>query len=183
MAVREAMMSVEDKKEKELSTPNVGVWVEKWAPILPATGYLTEGLTTNALVAGQGGPGGGNEPPPPGPDPIRFDRPGRGGPRGGRPDGNPIDQLRGRASAVSSSSNTNVAIHYVLLTCRSVNMSKTGPAANTSIAEAVADELKGKTNYFEANMTKVIGDILGADTTNLTISFQVQVKLLRPMKL
>ena len=62
-------------------------------------------------------------------------------------------------------------------------MSKTGPAANTSIAEAVAEELKGKTNYFDANMTKVIGDILGADSTNLTISFQVQVKLVRPIKL
>src|SRR6185436_20734464 len=51
MTVREALMNVEDKKEKELGTPNVGVWVEKWAPILPATHYLTDGLTTNALLA------------------------------------------------------------------------------------------------------------------------------------
>ena len=179
MAAREALMSVEDKKEKEFATPNVGVWIEKWAPILPVSGYLTEGLTTNALVTGQAG---GNEPgqgPGPGPDGGRAERPrggpgGPGGPRGGG----------GRGGFQGGSSlSTNAAIHYVLLTCRSVNMSKTGPAANTSIAEAVAEELKGKTNYFDANMTKVIGDILGADSTNLTISFQVQVKLVRPIKL
>jgi hypothetical protein len=51
------------------------------------------------------------------------------------------------------------------------------------MAVAVQDELKSRTNYFDAAQTKILGEIVGADSSNLTISFQVQVKLTRPMKL
>ena len=47
----------------------------------------------------------------------------------------------------------------------------------------MAEELRSRTNYFGAESTKVTGDIVGADTTNLTFTFQVTVKLARPMKL
>jgi hypothetical protein len=176
MTVREVMLSVEDKKEKELGTPNVGVWVEKWAPILPSAGYLTEGLTTNALVTG--GPGG-SEFPATAADPMRPPERPRGG--GGKGRDGLLGDLRNRTNPQSTAGNTNATVQYFLLTCRSVNMNK--PVANTGIAEAVTDELKGKTTFFDPNMTKLIGDILGADSTNLTISFQIQVKLLRPVKL
>lgn len=70
-----------------------------------------------------------------------------------------------------------------MLTCRGVNLNSIGAAANTGLADAVAEELKSRTNYFDAENTKLVGDAIGFDSTNLTISFTVQVKLARPMKL
>ena len=75
----------------------------------------------------------------------------------------------------------------VLLTCRSVNMKvvKAGGAADdahTVMAEALAEELRSRTNHFIADGTKVTGDIVAPDT-NLTYTFQVTVKLARPVKL
>ena len=51
------------------------------------------------------------------------------------------------------------------------------------MAEALAEELRSRTNYFSAEGTKVTGDLVGADSTNLTFVFHVTVKLLRPVKL
>ena len=74
-------------------------------------------------------------------------------------------------------------IDCVLLTCRGVNLKSVGDAANTGLANAVEEELKSRTNYFDAESTKLVGEVIGFDSTNLTISFTVQVKLARPMKL
>jgi len=184
MAVREAMLNVEGEKEKELNTPNVGVWVERMVPIMAAN-FLTGAPGTNALAGGQGtgAPGDAATPPvvapPPRPTlPGMEGRPRRGG--DGRRDG-----FGGRGASATSSLGTNAGFSYLLLTCRSVNLKAQGDVANNALAEAVADELRGMETYFDTNstMTKVIGDIVGADTTNLTVSFQVQVKLARPMKL
>jgi hypothetical protein len=71
----------------------------------------------------------------------------------------------------------------VLLTCRGVNLKPIADAANTGLANAVEEELKARTNYFDADNTKLVGGIIGIDSTNLTISFEIQVKLARPMKL
>ena len=54
--------------------------------------------------------------------------------------------------------------------------------AHTVMAEALAEELRGRTNHFIADGTKVTGDIVAPDT-NLTFTFQVTVKLARPVKL
>ena len=74
-------------------------------------------------------------------------------------------------------------MNTILLTCRSVNLNNLKADAHTIIAESVADELRSRTNYFSVDGTKVTGDILGADTTNLTFTFHVTVKLARPVKL
>ena len=55
--------------------------------------------------------------------------------------------------------------------------------AHTIIAEGFAEELRSRTNYFVPDATKVSGEILGADGTNLTFTFNVTVKLVRPVKL
>ena len=78
---------------------------------------------------------------------------------------------------------TNAMIDTVLLTFRSVNLRAKGPAENTAIATAIADELKTKTEYFDPDGTRLTGSILGADTDDLTIRFQIRAKLARPMKL
>ena len=71
----------------------------------------------------------------------------------------------------------------MVLTCRSVNLTSVKSDANTVLAEALAEELRGRTNQFVADGTKVTGDIAGGDVTNLTFTFQVTVKLARPMNL
>jgi len=64
-----------------------------------------------------------------------------------------------------------------------VNLDRIKADAHTIIAEAVAEELRSQTNYFVPDGTKVIGEITGVDVTNLTFTFNVAVKLARPVKL
>jgi hypothetical protein len=64
-----------------------------------------------------------------------------------------------------------------------VNLTSVRPEANTILAEALAEELRARTNFFGTNDTRVTGDIIGGDTTNMTIRFQVSATLARPVKL
>jgi len=176
VALREAMIAVETKKEAEHNTRNIGVWVERMAPIIPA-GYLSvsipppPGFCGSTNVAG----GVGEAQPPSPPVPPRGERPPGGGGRRDRFDGG-----RGRPPPTGSGA---AEIDCVLLTCRAVNLNTIGAAANTGLADAVAEELKSRTTWFDPANTKLVGSIIGIDSTNLTISFDVQVKLARPMKL
>ena len=63
---------------------------------------------------------------------------------------------------------------------------QTGKAdANTILAESVAEEIRAHTNLFSGDpvVTRTFGPIVNSDTTNLTISFEIDVKLVRPIKL
>jgi hypothetical protein len=64
-----------------------------------------------------------------------------------------------------------------------LNLNKLSPEANTKLAGAVVEELLTHTNLFYASQTKIVGDIVGIDSTNLTIHFQVLLRLARPIKL
>jgi len=177
VALREAMIAVEDRKEKEHGTKNIGVWVERLAPIIPP-GYLSVSITPPPGICGNTNVAGGEPPPPPpgGGPPGPERRRGRfqdGGPGGGG----------GNRPFRQAPSSGGPEIDCVLLTCRGVNLNSIGAAANTGLADAVAEELKSRTSYFDAVNTKLVGAIIGIDTTNLTISFEIQVKLARPMKL
>lgn len=155
---RSALMAVEDKKEKEFGT-KTGVWIERLTPIAPP------GVLMSAAA-------GGFQP--------QFDRsaspsptpPVRGGARGGT----------GRGAAPAAGGGTN-HIDTVVLTCRSVNLTSVKSDANTVLAEAFAEELRGRTNHFIADGTKITGDIAGVEATNLTFTFEVTVKLAKPMNL
>jgi hypothetical protein len=78
-------------------------------------------------------------------------------------------------------------INRIFLTCRGMNMREiTGKAdANTTLAESVAEEIRAQTNFFigDPAITRTFGPILNTDTTNLTISFEIDVKLVHPIKL
>ena len=74
-------------------------------------------------------------------------------------------------------------IDTILLTCRSVNLTSIKSDANTVLAEALADELRSRTNQFVAEGTGIAGDIAGGDVTNLTFTFQLMVKLAKPVNL
>jgi len=154
-ALREALIAVEDKKEKEFNA-KTGVWVEKFAPQTPP-GFLAlaDASSPSAALPERSAAA-------PAPPPSRSTK---------------------RQSASAASAVAVNELHTVVLTCRSVNLDSLKADAHTIIAEAVAEELRSRTNYFCAESTKVTGDIVGADTTNLTFTFQVTVKLARPMKL
>ena len=141
---REALISLEDKKEKELNT-KAGVWIETFAPVVP------DGFLSLSSAEPQGDRG----------QFARFKAPPAGRPATGST--NQIDE--------------------VLLTCRSVNLTSVKSDANTILAEAFAEELRSQTNHFRADGTKVTGDIVVGNATNLTFTFQVTVKLARPVKL
>jgi type IV pilus assembly protein PilM len=160
-ALRDSLVSVEEKKEKDFSPAKVGVWVEKLVPVMPA-GYLTAG--TAELPAGLRPAG--DAPPPP----VRPQR----GARGAR---------AAAAAATPTDGGGPKEVTAVLLTCRSVNLANVRPEANTLVAEAVAEELKTRTNYFNPEGTKVTGEIIGGEGTNLVIQFQVTARLTRPVGL
>ena len=55
--------------------------------------------------------------------------------------------------------------------------------ANTGVAVALVEELSGRTNEFVADGTKLTGELAGGEETNMTFTFQVTVKLAKPMNL
>lgn len=150
---RDALMAVEERKEKEFST-KTGVWIEKLTPVVPP-GFLTSvamplGMTTA---------------------PVETPRSATG-----------LPPKKGAAAARGDGGGTN-QIDTVTLTCRSVNLTAIKSDANTVLAESLAEELRSRTNVFVAEGTKIAGDIPGGDLTNLTFTFQLTVKLARPIKL
>lgn len=159
--LRDSLIAVEDKKEKEFNT-KTGVWIEKFTPVVPV-GYLMASAPAGMFTQMAAQPAAAPAATPP---------PGRGQ-RGG---------AARAASARASAGGTN-QIDTVLLTCRSVNLTSVKSDANTVLAEALAEELRSRTNQFVADGTKVTGDIAGGDVTNLTFTFQVTVKLAKPMNI
>ena len=155
-AVRSSLVSAEEKKEKEFAE-KTGIWVERMMPVIPA-GFMS--LPIDPALAQLGGAASTNT------------------------DTTPKRGKAGAAAAVSSGGGGGAGeINTLLLVCRSVNLNRIKADAHTIIAEAVAEELRAQTNFFAADGTKVTGDIVGVDATNLTFTFSVAVRLARPVKL
>ena len=166
MALRESMMAVEEKKEKEFGRA-LSVWIEKLSPVAPA-GYLSVVTANPAAAAG----GDATTPQPAAPT-------------------NPAPTSRrkgatGAANAGTASAAGAGEINRIFLTCRGMNMRElTGKAdANTILAESVAEEIRAHTNLFVGDpvITRTFGPIVNTDTTN-SISFEIDVKLVHPIKL
>jgi type IV pilus assembly protein PilM len=171
-ALRNILLQVETAKEKELNA-KVGLWIERFTPILPSgtlmnmpAGAMVTVLAPTPEAAGvAAAPGAPPSPPPPG-------APSPGGPVPRKPafgKGPRAD----RASAGGE-------IDSVKLVCRGVNMSKVAADANTKLSYAVANAFAGNTNLFDTG-TELVGQI-NADG-ELTFTFEVMLKLKRPMKL
>src|SRR5687768_13490781 len=84
----------------------------------------------------------------------------------------------GRGPAAAADQQPAQEINAVVLTCRGVNLNTVNPAANTGIAFAVEEALKGTTNLFGGVQLGNIAD----DGTGLTFSFDVTLKLQRPFR-
>ena len=70
----------------------------------------------------------------------------------------------------------------VLMKCRAVNVNSAAmPAANTTLAFAVASELAAMTEYFNPGGTALTGKLV-VDESGLTFVFDVTLQLKRPLK-
>jgi type IV pilus assembly protein PilM len=166
---RTALMTVEEKKEKEFSE-KTGVWIERFIPIVPP-GTLSvplDPVVMQAVAPHNPNATAGETPAAAAPATPPVGRKTRGG---------------AAAAAQAAAASTGNEVQTIFLTCRSVNLNRIKADAHTIIAEAVAEELRAQTNYFNPDGTKVVGEITGVDSTNLTFTFNVTVKLARPAKL
>lgn len=164
--LRSSLMAVEEKKEREFGK-KTGVWIERMIPVVPPGTLsvqidpaIAQLFSTTAAGATPGAAAAPTPPPSPNPRPTRA----------------------AKASTASGPPGEN-EFNTILLVCRSVNLNRIKADAHTIIAESVAEEFRSQTNYFNAEATKVVGEIPGADLTNLTFTFNVTLKLARPVKL
>jgi len=162
--MRSSLISVEEKKAAEFGK-KTGVWIERMIPVVPPgtlSVQVDPGLIQQLMNQTGAPPASATQTTP-----VEGQQPRRGG---------------AKAAAARTSSGEN-EIHTILLVCRSVNLNRIKADAHTIIAESVAEEFRAQTNYFIPNATKVVGEIPGTDLTNLTFTFNVALKLARPVKL
>src|SRR5262245_46347821 len=93
----------------------------------------------------------------------------------------PPDTVEESADKKAAKASTN-EITAVKLQCRAVSRKQQVPTADNDLIFNLVEELKASTNYFLPDDTKATGSVT-YDETNLAYSFEVFVKLRRPMKL
>ena len=160
--------------EEKQSGPgqDVGVWIEKFGTVAPeeleeeqqqTTGY-GGGLGIYAM------------------DPILAARYGLLPKRGG-PEGEAVGGAFGGVPAPKPSKPLATNLVTIAIKLRAINMNKPGDsAANGKLAYAVEQEFKGS-SFFEAEGTKLSGDLENVDNTAMTFGFGMTLKLKNPMKL
>ena len=72
-------------------------------------------------------------------------------------------------------------ITYLYLFIRGVNLEKVTPDGNNKVAFAVAEGLKGQTNWVDASDSKLFGTLTVSDD-KLTFKVGIMAKLARPLK-
>ena len=180
------MFECERRTKSGLGRDN-GVWIENFKPILPE-GYLTPGYTyyeeetprynpymMNMMMMRryfpqgmQGGAGG--MPGMPG------GMPGMPGGMAGMTNEASGDTADSKTSKVNTNEITNVS-----LTFRAVSLLSAAPDANSKLVDVVEEQLK-TSPFFLPGDVKFEGKMT-LDETNLTFSFNVNLKLKRPFKL
>jgi len=159
--LRQMLLDVEASQETALKA-KTGIWIEKFVPIGPAGPVLA-------------GPGFNPEVP----------RQLCGNPAAPQPRIGKGKLAATTVAATASTAPTTAAateISGIVLTCRSVNMSSVSSKANSELAYALESQLKSSTNYFDPTGTSFSGAVL-PDASDLTFSFEMTVKLKRPLKL
>jgi type IV pilus assembly protein PilM len=174
--LRQILMDVEASQEASLKA-KTGIWIERVVPVTPAGPVFTAGTFSSELARQLTGPGGAGASAP-APRPRR--KPGEP-----PPSLNPATPTSPTPSATGSSGQMNPGAHEItglILTCRSLNMTKVRANANGEVAYALETLLKSSTNYFDPLGTTPSGAVV-SDNSDLTFSFEMTVKLKRPLKL
>jgi len=156
--LKEALQSAEKDHEQSLKLKDAksGVWIEKLQPYAPCpifTGVGPVNISTNTPAEGAA-------------QPLVT-------PKGSR---------KSRMGGISSAPSGGCEISMIVLTCRGVDMTHVAPAANSQLAYALEQALKKQTDVFDAAGTTLSPQI-NAEEGKFTFSFDVTVKLKRPLKI
>jgi hypothetical protein len=74
-------------------------------------------------------------------------------------------------------------VGMLTLTCEAVNLKASSPTANDLMVFTFQDKLKSMTNLFDSKETTLSGSITLTNITDATFTFDVNLKLKRPVKL
>jgi hypothetical protein len=74
-------------------------------------------------------------------------------------------------------------ITKLTLSCRGVNRRAINPNANNSLAFTLLQKLQSQTNYFNADDTKLIGELAQVSAEEGTFNFEISLKLKEPISL
>jgi hypothetical protein len=177
---RRVLVRTEQASQQELKT-DVGVWIEQFMTTTPRVEAMEGAMQ-----------------PPPGQYPGMVNDPYRRGPvgedpyarRGMPPPGMTPEQAT-RYGATPAQPDANAAaaglppatneVATITIKCRAVDLKDIRSDANTTIIYALQKALKDSTNYFNADHTEVVGQIM--QDANGTFTFDVSVALKHPLKL
>ena len=156
--LKEALQAAEKDHEQSLKVKDAksGVWIEKLQPYAPCpifTGIAPVSISTNAPAEGAA-------------QPLVT-------PRGTR---------KSRMGGISTAPSGGCEISMIVLTCRGVDMTHVAPAANSQLAYALEQALKKQTEVFDPAGTTLHPQI-NAEEGKFTFSFDVTVKLKRPLRI
>ncbi len=163
--LRQILLSVE-VGQKDALKAETGIWIEKLVPFTPA-GSIFSASAFNPEIAHQLSSG------------VSTTTGGKLKGRGVPPPATPaISPTPGSTAGTASATE----ITGLTLNCRSVNMTSVRASANGEVAYALETQIKGATNYFDPAGTSFSGAV-APDASDLTFSFEITVKLKRPLKL
>ena len=156
--LKEALQAAEKDHEQSLKLKDAksGVWIEKFQPYAPCPIFkdvAQVSISTNAPAEGAA-----------------------------TPLVSPRRAKSGRIGGASTSTTGGCEISAIVLTCRGVNLTHLAPAANSQLAYALEQALKKQTEVFDPAGTTLSSQI-NAEEGKFTFSFDVTVKLKRPLKL
>lgn len=159
--LKEALQTAEKDHEQMLKLKDAksGVWIEKLQPYAPCPIFdkvPQVNVSTNAAAEGAA-------------QPIVSPRGRKRGAGGG-------------GGGFSAAPSGGCEISMIVLTCQGVDMTHVAPAANSQLAYALEQALKKQTDVFDANGTTLSPQI-NAEAGKFTFSFDVTVKLKRPLRL
>jgi len=83
----------------------------------------------------------------------------------------------------SSDEDNEDLISKLTLSCRGVNRRAINPNANNSLAFTLLQKLQSQTNYFNADGTKLIGELAQVSAEEGTFKFEISLKLKEPISL
>jgi len=162
--LRDALQAAEADQEQALKKNagvkdvKTGVWIDKLIPLAPCN--IFTGVTPPAAAAAAAAP----DPAAAAAAPVVKKNPKRPGAAGG------------------AGSSGGCEIGSILLTCRGVDMTTTAAAANSQLAYALEQALKKQADVFDPAGTTLSGN-LATDEGKFTFTFEVTVKLKRPVRM
>lgn len=156
--LRQIFIKTEDAAKQKLGT-DVGLWVETFAPDLPEGGAYAQPAPQQQFSAFGGRTGMESR--------EMMERYGNMAPIPGQPQPGTEPTAQNEIASIT-------------MTCRGVNLTQVSPTANKDLAYTLADQIN-KSGLFAEGTT--MGDITIDETSPLTFSFKLTVKLKRPFKL